>query len=275
MGNLVRFSCVLGIGRTHVFCFPGQLETTLFKRFCMNQRLRGIISTFGLNSSLEKLVTAFTQHFGSKQMGTLMSNMRAFESPQAADRHQPMDRKKLDPLISKLLQAYEERMAEQGTIKRGLSNFGLAGTNAPSWRQVIRLGIKHDKFSQYGVSFSTFNCVPKDSYVAIGRKVPDDWHAGHILSIFTYTHKGPTLELEDHTETYFVVQKYEELTRTDATHDPYRKVPFIGGRLYYDRVKGPELVTQEEILCHLALTPFKHPSIASPCIHTLPLDRVC
>ena len=241
----------------------------------MNQRLRGIISTFGLNSSLERLVTAFTQHFESKDIGTLMTDMRAFESPQTVDKHQPKDRKRLDPLISKLLQAYEERTAEQRIETRGRSNSGLTGTNAQTWWQAIRLGIRHDKFSRYGLSFSTLKCVPKDSYVAIGRKVPDDWHAGHILSIFTYTHSGPTTELAGHTETYFVVQKYEELTQTDAMHDPYRKVPFIGGRLYYNWVKDPELVTQKEILCHLAFTPFEHPSIASLCVHTLPLDRVC
>ena len=247
----------------------------------MNQRLRGIINTFGLDSSLEKLVTAFTQHFGSKGMGTLMNDMRAFESsPQTVDQHQPRAEKQLDRPISKLLQAYEERKVQQGTGIYGLrnenANSALAGTNMQPWRQAVRLGIKHDKFSRYGVSFSTHNCVQQDSYVAVGRKIPDDWHACRILSIFTYTHQGPTPELVDHTETYFVVQKYEELMQVDATHDPYRKHPFIAGRLYYDKVKkDPELVTPGEILCHFAYTPFEHPEIASPCIHALPLDRVC
>lgn len=209
-------------------------------------------------------------------MGTLMSDMRSFESaPQSMDQHQPNAAKLLDRPICELLQVYEERKAQQGTGIRGLSNSPLAGTDVQSWRQVVRLGIKHDKLSRYGVSFSTINRVPQDSYVAVGRKVPDDWHAGRILSIFTYTHKGPTPELVGHTETYFVVQKYEELTQMDAMHDPYRRLPFIGGRLYYDKVKDPELVTPEEILCHFARTPFEHPDIASPCIHALPLDRVC
>lgn len=249
--------------------FLGQLETTLFERFCMNQRLIGIINTFGLNSSLERLVTAFAQHFGAKEMGTLMSDMRAFESsPQSMDQHQSKNAEKLDRLICELLQAYET-----GSGVHGLGN--SAGTNVQSWRQAVRLGIKHENFSRYGVSFSATNRVQQDSYVAVGRRVPDDWHAAHILSIFTYTHKGPTWELMGHTETYFVVQKYEELTPMDATRDPYRKFPVIGGRLYYDKVKAPELVTPEEILCHFAYTPFEHPHIAPACIHALPLDRVC
>ena len=241
----------------------------------MKQRLRGIINTFGLNSKLEKLVAAFTQHFGSKETGTLMSDMQAFESsPQTVDLHQPEDAKqRLDRCISELLQAYEERKAQEWTGS-GLSSSALAGTNTLPWRQAIRLGFKHDKFRRYGVSFSTFDRVRQDSYVAVGRKVPDDWHAGRILSIFTYTHRGPTPELVGYTETYVVLQKYEELSQMDAKHDPFREHLFIGGCLYYDKVKDPELVTMDEILCHFALTPFEHAQIASPCIHALPLDRV-
>lgn len=250
----------------------GQLEQTLFERFCMNQRLRGIINTFGLNSSLEKLVTAFAQHFGSKEMGTLMSDMKAFECiPHTVEQHRSKATKKLDNLTSKLLQAYEERKAQQAIAKDST----LMGTHVQSWRQAVRLGIQHDKFSRYGVSFSTFNRVPQDSYVAVGRKVPGDWHGGRILSIFTYTHRGPTVELVGHTETYFIVQKYKELMEMDAKYDPFHRHLFVSGRLYYDEVKEPELVTPEEILCHFAHTPFEHAQIASPCIHALPLDRVC
>ncbi|KAH9014408.1 hypothetical protein EDB85DRAFT_1899220 [Lactarius pseudohatsudake] len=200
-----------------------------------------------------------------------MSDMRGFESStQTTDLHQSKAAKQLDSPIRELLQAYEERKARQGTGIFGRSDedanseSALAATNVQlePWRQAVRLGVKHDKFSRYGVSFSTLNRVQQDSFVAIGGKVPDDWHAGRILSIFTYTHRGPTPEL-----------KYEELTQMDAMHDPYRKHPFIGGRLYYDKVKDPELVTPGEILCHFAHTPFEHPHITSPCIHALPLDR--
>lgn len=239
----------------------GQLEMTLFERFCMNQRLRGIINAFGLDSTLEKLVTAFTQHFGPNEVGTLKSDMQALKSSplgQTVDENPPKGKKKkLDQLISKMLQAYEER---KGPVQS---------------RQAVRLGVKHDKFTRYGASFSPFNCIQQDSYVAVGENVSEGWHAGRIHSIFTYTHEGPTPELVGHTETYFVVQKYEELTEMDAMLDPYRKHPSISGRLYYDRVKkDPELVTPGEILCHFAHTPFEHPHIVSPCIHALPLDRV-
>jgi hypothetical protein len=122
----------------------GQLKTTLFERFCMNQRLRGIINTFGLNLSLDKLVTAFTQHFGSKEMGTLMSDMKVFERPpHTVEQHQPKAAKKLGHHISELLQAYEERRAQQAIAKDPT----LTGTHVQSWQLAVRLGIKHDKFS--------------------------------------------------------------------------------------------------------------------------------
>lgn len=137
----------------------------------------------------------------------------------------------------------------------------------------IRLGSKHDRFGRRGVVFSPFHHNKRNSYVAIGAS--NDWHAGRIVSIFTYTHEGPrTSKLKGHTETYFVVHKFRELTETDSIHDPYRKFP-IAGRLYYDKLENDlELVPAKEILCHVANTPLQSPRIALPCIRILPLDRV-
>ena len=81
--------------------------------------------------------------------------------------------------------------------------------------------------------------------------------------------------MKDHTETYFVVKRFKELTEADALYDPYHKHQFVAGHLYYDMVEEElELVPFSRILCHLACTPFESSLIESKCVHTLPLDQV-
>jgi hypothetical protein len=62
---------------------------------------------------------------------------------------------------------------------------------------------------------------------------------------------------------------------TDASHDPYRKQLFMGGRLFYDAFEDDlELIPLGDILCHVACTPISLTLIKSRCIHALLLDRV-
>ena len=232
----------------------------------MNQRLRGIISALRLDGCLQKLTNAFGQHFESMEKGTLMSDLHAFRSsPEVGIEQQPNAPEKLDRRTSDLLEAYEKQIAEQ-----------VIGTCLQTRQRGIRLGTKHKKFGRGGVKFSTFDQIRQDSYVAVKQNTPRDFHSACIQEIFTYTHRGPTLEMIGHTETYFVVKRFKELTANDALYDPYRKHQLVAGRLYYDTYEDDlELVPSSRILCHLACTPFESALIGSKCVHTLPLDRVC
>ena len=109
----------------------------------------------------------------------------------------------------------------------------------------------------------------------MGQNFPTNWHAGHIQDIFSYTRRGLTVGTVEHTETYFVVERFKELSETDASHDPYRKQAFVGGRLFYDAFEDDlELIPLGGILCHIAYMPVILTSIKYQCIHALPLDRV-
>jgi hypothetical protein len=237
----------------------------------MNQRLRGIISSLHLNESLQKLTSAFAAHFGSNEKGTLMSDLHAFRSsPEPSLEQHSKSQERLDNRTRELLEAYEEQQVTQGAI------CDPKAASTQPWRHGIRLGIKHNSFGRGHVTFSSFDHIRQNSYVAVGRKIPVDWHAGRIREIFTYTHRGPTLEMVDRTETYFVIERFKKLTDADALHDPYRKQPFIAGRLYYDTFEDNlELIPFQGICCHLALTPFQTSLIGSQCVHALPLDRAC
>jgi hypothetical protein len=249
---------------------PGQLEITLFERLCMNQRLRGIVSALRLDGCLQKLTNAFSQHFESMEKGTLMSDLHAFRStPEPGVYQQSNTPEKLDRHTSELLEAYEKQIAEQAI--GSCPEVTIAQTR----QRGIRLCIKHKKFGRGGVKFSPHNHLKQDSYIAVKGDLSDNWHSACIQEILTYTHRGPTPEMDGHTETYFVVKRFRELTEADASYDPYRKHQFVAGRLYYDAFEEDlELVPSSSVLCHLACTPFENTLIESKCVHTLPLDRV-
>ena len=257
----------------------GQLETTLFQRLCMNQRLRGIISSLHLDETLNKLADIFGQHFGSNEKGTLMSDLHAIggspQGPLPSREQQSKAPEKLDRQTSKLLDEYEKRMSASGQAIRPHLWASIGRTR--TLRHGIRLGIKHDRFGQGRgrITFSKFSHARRDSHVAVGQSFPENWHAGRIRDILTYTHSGLTVGMAEYTETYFVVERFKELSKTDAAHDPYRKQPFMGGRLFYDAFEDDlELIPMGGIHCHIAYTPIILTSIKSRCIHALPLDRV-
>ncbi len=236
----------------------------------MNQRLRGIIAALRLDGCLQKLTNAFAQHFKTAEKGTLMSDLHAFGSSPELGLEEPSNApKKLDRRTSELLEAYEKKIGSQAMGSHP------EVTLVQTWQRGIRLGVKHKKFGRGGVTFSSFNHIRQDSYVAVRQSALSDWHAARIQEIFTYTHRGPTAEMIGRTETYFLVERFKELTETDALYDPYRKHQLVAGRLYYDAFEDNfELIPLKGILCHLACTPFENAPFESKCIHALPLDRV-
>ena len=257
----------------------GQLEITLFQRLCMNQRLRGIISSLQLHEPLRKLADIFGQHFGSNERGTLMSDLHAIGASPHELQPPPEQKSKaperLDRHISQLLDTYEKRRSASDQAIRPHLWANQCGMQTMTSRPGIHLGIKHNRFGQGRVTFSRFCHIRQDSYVAVGQKIPENWHAGRIREIFSHTHCGLMTEMAGHTETYFVVERFKELSKADASLDPYRKQAFVGGRLFYDAFEDDlELVPLGDILCHIAYTPVGIPSIKSRCIHALPLDRV-
>jgi hypothetical protein len=244
----------------------------------MNQRLRGIISSLRLDEPLKKLADIFGQHFGSNEKGTLMSDLHAIggspqslQPPPEQKSKAPEKAERLDRHTSELLNAYEKRRsAGDHAIEPQQS------ASVQTLRPGIRVGIKHDRFGQGRINFSRFGHIRRDSYVAVGQNIPENWYAGRIQEIFSYTHRGLTAEVAGYTETYFVVERFKELSKTDASHDPYRKQLFVGGRLFYDAFEDDlELIPRGGILCHVAYTPVSLTSIKSRCIHALPLNRVC
>jgi hypothetical protein len=123
-----------------------------------------------------------------------------------------------------------------------------------------------------GMQFSVATNSLGNSYVAFKLKNESGkpWSAGSIQLIFylpiAETMHGP----------FFVIKPYLPLSKVDAQFDPYRKFLFAAGKLVYEDCGDLLVCTLDEVWCHFAHTPYKSPeNISKPCIHVLPLDRVC
>lgn len=95
------------------------------------------------------------------------------------------------------------------------------------------------------------------------------WSAGSIQMIFH-------LEIENKIHGPFLtIKPYLPLNTVDARFDPYRKFLFAAGQLVYEECGDLVICMFDDILCHFAHTPYRSQEIPKPCIHVLPLDRVC
>ena len=134
---------------------------TLFQRLCMNQRLRGIISSLRLNETLKKLADIFGQHFESNEKGTLIRDLHAIGDsplgPQSLPEQQSKAPERLDHHTSKLLDTYKKRIIASDQAIR--PHLWANQCSVQTLRPGIRLGIKHNRFGQGHITFSRFSNI--------------------------------------------------------------------------------------------------------------------
>ncbi|KAI0055508.1 hypothetical protein BV25DRAFT_1815452 [Artomyces pyxidatus] len=244
---------------------PGELEQTMFQHLCMNQRLRNVIHHAELPDSVKEIALSFDKIYKQKNRGTLLNDMLASQASLEDSPTKPTAE-----------QAGSDRVflaPEYVELVRARMEYESASTSSPLPRFSGRIGIlvqMHTQLHRRGVTYSIYDHSPRDSYVVLGKNVPEDWRAGRIHKMFTYTRKG-----EEKGNTYIVVHKFKTLTETDAKFDFYRRFPLIAGRLYYEALEPDfELVGLEDIISHFAHTPYSSPDLSTSCVHVLPLDRV-
>jgi hypothetical protein len=132
--------------------------------------------------------------------------------------------------------------------------------------------LTHESLTLCGMQFSIVTNSLGNSYVVFKLKSESDkpWSAGSIQMIFYL----PIAEMMH--GPFLVIKPYLPLSRVDAQFDPYHKFLFAAGKLVYEDCGDLLICTLDEVWCHFAHTPYKSPeNISKPCIHVLPLDRVC
>jgi hypothetical protein len=97
--------------------------------------------------------------------------------------------------------------------------------------------------------------------------------AAKLEAAFLHRRFAPTEGEVD--EVFLVISKLQSLSHQDKQHDRYRLYGPPGEFLCYNHYLDFEVIRPEKILCHFAKTEITVQDIPQPCIHVLPLDRVC
>ncbi|KAI0042377.1 hypothetical protein FA95DRAFT_1500162 [Auriscalpium vulgare] len=237
----------------------GDMEKTMYERFCMGQKLRQIMHRNRLGEELQHLLPAYSRVSSGDVRGTFLNDMLAMEETSSSISDiTPPDQSEV-PIPDDILRLLVPQLSVTDAAGR---------KRAPRKSYVRRMQIR-----MRGVLFHTFSSAPRDSFVAIGTSGMDDWRPARIASIIQHTQV--LSRVPETTTVFFLVQTFKPLSEEDAAHDPYRRFPIAGGRLYYDRMEETSLlVPVKDVICHIAMTPMRWEGIEESCIHALPIDRV-
>ncbi len=144
----------------------------------------------------------------------------------------------------------------------------------PGTQQLLNRALRCSRLFQGGVSFRSASDSPRDSNIVYKEAVSSSTlRAGQIKQIFSYAIRDARGQRSE--STYLLVEPLEELSHTDARKDPYRQYGFVGGRLCYARYLPHIVIRADLLISHFARTPVEFKAISQPCIHVLPLDKVC
>ncbi|KAH8980793.1 hypothetical protein EDB92DRAFT_1973941 [Lactarius akahatsu] len=226
----------------------GELKKTLFERMCMIQRLRGLISSFELGHCLQPLADQLGIYLSPTVKGTIFKDLSGVDAQRDALQGEEcwLEQEVLTCLTELLV--CSRKASHESTTMPGKAR-------------------QYNKFSHRGAMFSPSLFSIRDSHVIIGHQISSDWHTGKIKQIFTVPFRLSS-------EAYFIVQRFKELSAQEAQRDPYRRYPFVGGRLYDPELEGEiEVVAVQEVIAHFACTPYDGQAFGIPCFHALPLDK--
>lgn len=230
-----------GVTSTHVSPHVlGELESTLFNKFCKAQNLRVAMGHEDVQQSLGRMHQAFRNVFDEETRGTFFN----------------------DYWTSGFEEGY---MFKNRTVYSTLSpHLQDIAKGSPIQLRSTRV-LYQTSISRFGMSFSTNRFAPGDSMVIIGTV--ERWSPARITDIFV------TSTLDGFSEPYLVVETYAPLSSKQTRYDRYREYP-LAGHLFLNKISNTSIVKASEILCHFVATTIEVDQINVECIHVLPLLRV-
>ena len=181
----------------------GELEGTIFERFCEGQNLRAQFTTDDMKKNLPKIQRAFSAAFQNDARGTLLNDILAFEDGDTV-KYSNTSRTMLLP-------------SEQHILLLGYQTSGRVVN--PTRHVFMQTSVQTQ-----GMMFSTSKTSYGNSLV-IYRHAGDDssvpWKAGKIVSIFMSKQPaGDNRPLMS--GPFFVAENFRPLSNKEATHDCYR-----------------------------------------------------
>ncbi|RPD67245.1 hypothetical protein L226DRAFT_452550 [Lentinus tigrinus ALCF2SS1-7] len=248
----------------------GELELTFTRHYNRVSQLKVVLADESVRPHVEEMLRAYQELQGEDRRGTRLRESIGLGDSQ--DRVPPsrkdgkpveLDNDCLTALVRFLnQQAGREAFIDAREIRR-----------VPGTTQLLNRATQLRSIQVHGVSFTSERDSSKDSNVVFNPPGSDTWSAGRIQRIFSFSYRDNQHRIVE--GTYLFIKPYESLSPADAEHDYYRKYRFVGGRLFYAQHGAGVIVTADHVVSHFARTPMRVPPISAPCMHVLPLDKVC
>ena len=246
------------------------MESTFMKTTTRAANLRSKLDEPEAKEALAEFVETWHDISGEDERGmrldSVLRSLSSFVVPDLSDGRKAqgktsvLDQRSYTALLKKLnSDAGTALFVDSSAAKRG------------GQRHLRREAQSHSDIIIRGIHFRPQCKSRRDSNIQFGS--PEDPRAGSIQQIVTHRRKTPEGEYIE--ETFLVVEELVQLSNSHREHDLFRKFPFAGGRLYYERGNVNLVVLRpSDSLCHVAKTPLVLTSIPEPTVHILPLDRV-
>lgn len=273
--------------RTELIYISGELEATLFRKFCMSANLKAIIQDTRLPPGLENIRQRLEHFFETSSIETLVNDNVEFgislseELPtlESAD----IDDIVIEKLTSLLNQKYGTSKSPEPFSVSSKRQPGSITIYSSSWK-LNKLSFRNRVYRPAIPTRSTLQTTDVlvahgDSYAILSPERHTGYIPCRIHSIFAHRHPTPGSSVPV-TEYFLVVRRYRPLSDTHIPFDHWRRFGDVAGQLFYDEVEPDiDVVYVESILSHFARTVFapndpRNPISGRATMHVLPLNWV-
>ncbi|KAJ3506647.1 hypothetical protein NLJ89_g6753 [Agrocybe chaxingu] len=215
----------------------GELEKTMFRKFCNAQNLRTLFTPPNIPSVLTPLVDLYRDRFTADVRGTLLQDSIQHDSS-------------YQPLEESITWKSSQMMNLPSTTFEILRGWILENDELMGDQPISRRVFDRDEITRIGQTFSTQDTSTSNCHV-VHMQSNENWTAACIQSLFSHTRtrsNGSSI-----TQTFALVREYGALRGSDVAHDDYRHYPDIGCQLFHTRfTKIHRLLTLDQIDGHFA-----------------------
>lgn len=240
---------------------PGELETTMFHRFCQAQNLRALLKPESIPYILHPFINIFMKFFSHQMKGAGSIDNLPYDETYKLGEENSSD---LDQSQTRFL-APDERMLLSTWIEENDGEcVALSVTSRVHSRRTIH---------RLGQTFSTREVSLRDSNISYRSASGSQWDAASISQMFTHTRERR--DGSKKTQTFVFVNKYA--SSAPELNRPYLRYPHLGIRVF-DTELEPEktLLSFDQVLCHISCSHFNFGGEAGgkDCLISVQLSRI-
>lgn len=231
----------------------------MFERFCMGQNLRAMFSVHDIPPELHPIIEDYDDTFRADIRGTFINDDLAFNA---------LYQKQAQKVTWSITDETPLPKETLALLRRWVSD------RDPSVAadKITRSVFVRKTIGRLGQLFQTPHASKGNSNIVFDNG-GGSWSVGVIDSIFS--HIRYSANGSEKTDTFLVVDEYIHLSPDDAVSDHFRNFAPAGCLFYHKFTGQPVLVNIDDVTCHFGSSVLAVPGIDSPCVHALPLAKVC